>query len=171
MSSGHAILGPDSYDQNAKVAPPLRTKEDTDALKEGLRDGSIDFIATDHAPHSQVEKFCSFQEAAFGISVFETALGSLMSLVHSGDLSLAVLIEKMTSAPAGFLNANLGNLKPGTTADIVIIDTESEWKVDSSAFVSKGINTPLNNTVLKGQIIKTIFGGKIIYDAMDNAHD
>ena len=125
MSSGHAILGPDSYDQNAKVAPPLRTKEDTDALKEGLRDGSIDFIATDHAPHSQVEKFCSFQEAAFGISVFETALGSLMSLVHSGDLSLAVLIEKMTSAPAGFLNPNLGNLKPGTTADIVIIDTES----------------------------------------------
>lgn len=171
MSSEHAILGPDSYDQNAKVAPPLRTKEDTDALKEGLRDGSIDFIATDHAPHSQVEKFCSFQDAAFGISVFETALGSLMSLVHSGDLSLAVLIEKMTSAPAGFLNANLGNLKPGTTADIVIIDTESEWKVDSSAFVSKGINTPLNNTVLKGQIIKTIFGGKIIYDAMDNAHD
>ena len=94
-----------------------------------------------------------------------------MSLVHSGDLSLAVLIEKMTAGPAGFLNANLGNLKPGTTADIVIIDTESEWKVDSSAFVSKGINTPLNNTVLKGQIIKTIFGGKIIYDAMDNAHD
>ncbi len=170
INSGHAALGHDSYDQNAKVAPPLRTEEDIDALKEGLRDGSVDFIATDHAPHSQVEKFCSFQEAAFGISVFETALGSLMSLVHSGDLSMAVLIEKMTSAPAGFLNTNLGNLKPGTTADITIIDTEAEWKVDSSAFVSKGLNTPLNNTVLKGQVIKTIFGGKIIYDAMDNAH-
>jgi dihydroorotase len=170
MNSGYTALGPDSYDQNAKVAPPLRTEEDIDALKEGLRDGSVDFIATDHAPHSQVEKFCSFQEAAFGISVFETALGSLMSLVHSGDIPMAVLIEKMTSSPAGFLNTNLGNLKPGTTADITIIDTEAEWEVDSSAFVSKGLNTPLNNTVLKGQVIKTIFGGEIIYDAMDNAH-
>ena len=93
-----------------------------------------------------------------------------MSLVHSGDIPMAVLIEKMTSSPAGFLNTNLGNLKPGTTADITIIDTEAEWEVDSSAFVSKGLNTPLNNTVLKGQVIKTIFGGEIFYDAMDNAH-
>ena len=170
MNSEHAALGLYSYDQNSKVAPPLRTKEDIDALKEGLRDGSVDFIATDHAPHSQVEKFCSFQEAAFGISVLETALGSLMSLVHSGDLSLPVLIEKMTSAPARFLNTNLGNLKPGTPADITIIDADAEWQVDTSSFVSKGLNTPLNNTTLKGQVIKTIFGGEIIYDATDIAH-
>ena len=93
-----------------------------------------------------------------------------MSLVHSGDLSLPVLIEKMTSAPASFLNTNLGNLKPGTPADITIIDADAEWQVDTSSFVSKGLNTPLNNTTLKGQVIKTIFGGEIIYDATDIAH-
>ncbi|MCH8206040.1 MAG: dihydroorotase, partial [Chloroflexi bacterium] len=112
-----------AYDTHAKVNPPLRGWADVEALVEGLRDGIIDFVATDHAPHNRVDKLCTIDEAAFGMSVLETALGSLMSLVHSGEIGLPWLIERMTAAPARFLDrTDLGTLREGAAADVTIFD-------------------------------------------------
>ena len=153
-----------AYDTNAKVAPPLRARADVEAMVQGLRDGVVDFIATDHAPHSQQEKLCTFQEAANGISVLETALGSLMSLVHSNDVPLPLLIEKLTAAPARFLGVDLGTLKAGAPADVTIFDPAAEWVVDASSFASKGKNTPLDGATLLGQVVATIVGGVVKYE-------
>jgi dihydroorotase len=174
--SDEALLGQDSgrgafspltgsaYDTNAKVAPPLRACSDVDAVVQALKDGVVDLIATDHAPHNQVEKLCTFEEAANGISVFETALGSLMSLVHTMDLPLPLLIDRLTAAPARFLGVELGTLKPGAPADVTIFDPDAEWVVDASTFASKGKNTPLDGTTLKGQVVATIVGGVVKYE-------
>ena len=158
-------LTPEAYDSNAKVAPPLRSRRDVDAMVDGLVDGTVDFIATDHAPHSPVDKLCTLEEAANGISGLETALGSLMSLVHGGDVQLPLLIEKLTSAPARFLGMELGTLKLKAAADVTIFDPEEEWVVDASSFASKGRNTPLDGVTLKGRVVATIVGGKVKYDA------
>jgi dihydroorotase len=154
-----------AYDTNAKVAPPLRDATDVEALVQGLKDGAIDFIATDHAPHSTVEKLCTFQEAANGISVLETALGSLMSLVHKKNLPLPLLVEKLTAAPARFLGVELGTLKVGAPADVTIFDPDAEWVVDASSFASKGKNTPLDGATLKGRVMATIVGGVVKHEA------
>ncbi|MCH8061876.1 MAG: amidohydrolase family protein, partial [Chloroflexi bacterium] len=139
---------------------------DVEALVEGLKDGTIDAIATDHAPHNRVDKLCTFQEAAFGISVFETALGSLMGLVHAGRVELPLLVEKLTIGPARFLGRpDLGTLKEGAPADITIFDPDAEWIVDAESFVSKGKNTPLDGTTLKGRVVTTILGGEVVYDS------
>ena len=98
-----------------------------EAMVEALVDGTIDMIATDHAPHGSVEKLTTLDEAAFGISVLETALGSLMSLVHGGALTLPTLIERLTAAPARFLGVDLGTLKPGSPADVTIFNPDAEW--------------------------------------------
>ena len=157
-----------AYDTNAKVNPPLRSRGDVEAMVQGLKDGAIDFIATDHAPHNRVEKLCSFDEASFGISVLETALGSLMSLVHAGEIDLPLLVERLTAAPARFLGRDdLGTLTEGAPADVTIFNTDPEWVVDASSFASKGKNTPLDGATLKGQVIATIVGGEIKYNAMD----
>ena len=165
-------LTPRAYDTNAKVNPPLRSAGDVEALLEGLRDGIIDFVATDHAPHSEVDKQCTFQEAALGISVLETALGSLMSLVHAGDIGLPRLVEAMTAAPARFLGSELGSLKEGAPADITIFDPHAEWVVDASQFASKGKNTPLDGATLKGRVMATIVGGEVRYSNVkpDGSH-
>ena len=152
-----------AYDTRAKVNPPLRESQDTLDLIEGLKDGRIDIIATDHAPHSSVDKICTFEEAAFGISVLETAFGSLMSLVHHDRIELNTLIEKLTIAPAKLLKMNLGSLSIGSPANLAIFDPDREWTVNSSNFESKGKNTPLDSQVLKGQIQKTIYGGETIF--------
>ena len=152
-----------AYDTRAKVNPPLRESQDTLDLIEGLKDGTIDIIATDHAPHSSVDKICTFEEAAFGISVLETAFGSLMSLVHHDRIELNTLIEKLTIAPAKLLKKNLGSLSIGSPANLAIFDPDREWTVNSSNFESKGKNTPLDSQVLKGQIQKTIYGGETIF--------
>ena len=159
-------LGPSAYDTQAKVNPPLRSRDDIEATVQGLNDGVIDFIATDHAPHNRVEKLCTFQEAAFGISGFETALGSLMSLVHTDQITLPLLVEKLTSAPAGFLGIKLGTLSKGAHADITIFDPEAEWVVDAASFASKGKNTPLDGATLKGRVVATIVGGEVRYQAI-----
>jgi dihydroorotase len=152
-----------AYDTNAKVAPPLRAREDMEAMVQALRDGVIDFIATDHAPHGTVEKHTSFQEAANGISNIETALGSLMALVHSGDVPLPVLIDRLTASPARFLGRNdLGTLRAGAAADITIIDPDAEWVVDPSKFASKGKNTPLTGATLRGRVVTTVYGGEVV---------
>ena len=159
-------LTSEAYNTWAKVNPPLRSRADVEAMVQGLQDGTIDFIATDHAPHNQVEKLCTFEEAAFGISVLETALGSLMSRVHGGEINLPLLIEKLTVGPARFLDrSDLGTLKEGAAADITIFNPESEWVVDASRFASKGKNTPLDGATLKGQITLTVVAGEVVYES------
>jgi dihydroorotase len=155
-----------AYDTLAKVNPPLRASENVEAMVRGLRDGTIDIIATDHAPHNRVKKLCSFDEAAFGISVLETALGSLMSLVHDDKIPLPLLLEKLTAAPAGFLGRqDIGTLREGAAADITVFDPDAEWVVDASRFASKGKNTPLDGVTLKGRVVATIVGGEVAYAA------
>ncbi len=154
------VLG---YDTNAKVNPPLRTKRDIQALIQGLSDNTIDIIATDHAPHTEMDKLCEFAFASFGISGLETALGSLMSLVHDRQLNLATLIAKLTYEPAKIINKELGTLAIGTPADVTVFDPKREWVVNTQAFASKGRNTPLTGSILKGKVMATIFGGKLVY--------
>ena len=152
------------YNTDAKVNPPLRTEKDIDALIAGLNDGVIDCIATDHAPHTPAEKKQDFVSAPFGISGFETALGSLMSLVHSGRLPLTTLIAGLTCNPARIINRpELGTLRAGSPADITIFAPDKEWKVDPRTFASKGRNTPLAGSVLKGRVMATIYGGEIVH--------
>jgi dihydroorotase len=152
------------YNTNAKVSPPLRTRRDNQSLIRGLKDNVIDIIATDHAPHAQSDKECDFTGAACGISNFETALGSLLQPVHSGQITLSDLIARLTCEPARLLKDDLlGTLKIGAPADITIFDPYKEWTVDPTVFASKGKNTPLVGRVLKGRTMATIFGGKLVY--------
>jgi len=154
-----------SFDSNAKVNPPLRTKEDVEALIEGLKDGVIDAIATDHAPHTLADKNCGLELAVFGISGFETAFGCLMSLVHQGEISLTRMISKLTCEPAKVIgrNGELGTLKVGATANITILDPDREWIVNSRNFASKGKNTPYDGYKFKGKVMATIVSGRIVY--------
>jgi len=154
------------YDTNAKVNPPLRTEKDIQALIQGLKDNVIDAIATDHAPHTEADKLGEFSMAAFGISGFETALGSLMSLVRGGHLTLATLISKLTYEPAGIIGdkyGKLGTLSIGALSDVTVFDPDKSWVVDTGAFVSKGKNTPLSGEMLKGRVMATISQGKLVY--------
>lgn len=154
------------YDTNAKVNPPLRTQKDIAALIEGLKDGTIDAIATDHAPHTALEKLCEFAYAPFGISILETAFGMVMGLVHAGKIDLNLLISKMTCEPAKILGdrfGKLGTLEVGSPADIVLIDPDKEWTVDPLTFASKGKNTPLGGVTLKGKVVTTFYQGKIVF--------
>jgi dihydroorotase len=154
------------YDTNAKVNPPLRTEEDIDALVQGLKDGTVDAIGTDHAPHTLADKICEFGLAAFGISGLETAFGCLMSLVQGDRLSLNTLISKLTVEPAKIIGnkyGELGTLKPGSRADVTIFNPTTEWLVDSREFASKGKNTPFNNYRFKGKVLITIAAGQLVY--------
>jgi len=157
------LLSP-RYDTNAKVNPPLRTERDTQALLLGLREGVIDAIATDYSPHATQDKMCEFDAAAFGMSVFETALGSLMLLFHRGEIDLTTLIAKLTMEPARTLGrGELGSLKEGGACDVAIFDPEAEWTVNPQDFVSKGKNTPLAGCVLKGKVLAAVAGGAVVY--------
>ena len=156
-------LSHNAYDTNAKVNPPLRNQSDVSAMVEGLQNGTIDVIATDHAPHNEVDKTTTFQDAAFGISVLETAFGSLMTLVDNGHIDIATLIKKLTADPAKFLGMAIGNLKKGSNADITVFDPSETWIVNSQTFLSKGKNTPIEGTLLKGKIKATFYKGRKIY--------
>jgi dihydroorotase len=149
------------YDTNAKVNPPLRTRRDVEAIKQGLKDGTIDVIATDHAPHHRDEKSKEFDTAPFGISGIETALGLSLKLVRDDVLSLNQLAQKMISNPARILGLYKGALKAGSDADLVIIDDDKEFKVEAEHFISKGKNTPFAGRLLKGVPVITIYRGKI----------
>ncbi len=153
------------YDTNAKVNPPLRAESDIKCLIRGLKDGVIDAIATDHAPHTFEDKNCELGLAAFGISGFETVFGCLMGLVHKGEISLTTLISKLTCEPARIISKDgeLGTLKVGAPADITISDPAREWVVDSAQFASKGKNTPFDGCKFKGKIMATIIDGKVVY--------
>jgi dihydroorotase len=161
--SDEATLG---YDTNTKVNPPLRSPEDVAAIKEGLRDGTIDIIATDHAPHDHVSKDVEFDMASSGISGLETALGLSLALVHAGVLDLTGLLAKMTVNPSRLLNLPYGVLAPGKAADLIIFSDTAEWTVDKNAFASKGRNTPFHGMTLKGKNLVTIVGGKIVYNGL-----
>ena len=151
------------YDTNLKMNPPLRTMEDVAAIKEGLRDGTIDAIATDHAPQSTIEKDVEFEYAANGIIGLETSLPLSLRLVTEGVLTLEQLIMKMSANPASILRIRKGTLKPGSDADITIIDLEKAWKVDRQTFRSKSRNTPFDGWAMRGKAVMTIVGGEIKY--------
>lgn len=153
------------YDTSAKVNPPLRTEEDIEHLIEGLKDGLIDAIATDHAPHSPADKECDLDMAAFGISGFETALGCLMSLVHEGKISLTTLLSRLTCEPARIIGKSneLGTLKEGAPASIAIFDPNREWTVAAQDFASRGKNTPFDGRNFKGKAVATIVNGRPVY--------
>lgn len=152
-----------SFDTNAKVNPPLRERADVDAIIEGLRDGTIDMIATDHAPHHRDEKNVEFDLAANGISGFESAFGlSYTYLVTPGHLSISELTRKMSENPRRLFGID-GGLFEGAPADITIADLNDEYTLHISTFVSKGKNSPFNGFTLKGRIVHTIVDGKVAY--------
>ena len=153
-----------TFDTSTKVNPPLRTKEDVEALKEGLADGTIDIIATDHAPHASFEKELEFGAAPFGMVGLETALGLVLTgLVEPGILSLSQAISKLTAAPASILGLGTGSLKEGSPADVAIIDLDREWTVEPKEFASKSRNTPFGGWTLKGSVFAAMVDGRVLY--------
>jgi dihydroorotase len=152
-----------TYDPNMKMAPPLRTKRDLEALIEGLVDGTIDCIATDHAPHALSEKEGEFDLAAFGIVGLETAVAVLLDrLVRPGVVQLATLVARMSSDPARLLNLPGGRLTVGSPGDVTILDLEAEHVVEPARFRSRSRNTPFGAWPLRGAPWMTIVGGRIV---------
>jgi len=151
------------YDTNTKMSPPLREQWDVDAIKEGLRDNTIDIIATDHAPHDIVDKEVEYANACFGIVGLETALPLTLKLVEEGILSLEKAIEKLTLTPSQIFSLDKGTLKSGSDADLVIFDPEKTFKINAAKFKSKSKNTPFDGWEVKGQIIYTLVQGEIVY--------
>ena len=152
-----------TWDPNMKMAPPLRGKRDVEALLEGLADGTIDCIATDHAPHALSEKEDEFAEAANGVVGLETAVSVLLDrLVRPGVIDLATLVTRLSSAPARLLNLPGGSLAPGAPADITILDLQQPWTVDPAAFRSRGRNTPFARWTGTGAPWMTIVGGAAV---------
>jgi len=153
-----------SYDTAAKVNPPLRTKSDQQAIIKALKIGIIDVIATDHAPHTEEDKNVEFNLAATGLVGLETALALVLTrLVAKKTLTLKQLVERMSSNPAKILRfSHKGTLKPGSDADVIIVDPKAEWVVDEKKFASKGRNTPFKGWKLTGKVVHTIVGGSIV---------
>lgn len=148
----------------ARVNPPLRTQKDVEGITEGLLDGTIDAIVTDHAPHSVEEKARPLTEAPSGMVGLETSLAvTLTALYHTGKLSLPDILRKMTVEPARILGLDMGRLAVGSDADIVIFDPDDEWVVDPDRFASKGRNTPFGGHILKGKVKYTIVDGNVIF--------
>ena len=149
----------------ARVNPPLRTKQDVEAIIAGLKDGTIDAIATDHAPHSAQEKARPLTEAPSGMVGLETALAvTLTALYHTGEMDLSDILKKMTFNPACILGIPKGRLSLGGEADFTIFDPNEVWTVDPEQFASKGRNTPFAGRELKGKVKYTIVGGKLVYE-------
>jgi dihydroorotase len=155
-----AVLG---YDTNVKVNPPVRAKEDMEAIREGLKDGTIDVIATDHAPHTEDEKKVEFDLAPFGISGLETALPLALQLVEDGVLTLPEVVRKLTFIPAQIIKSDRGTLKVGAVADVIVFDPNRTITVDREKFRSKGKNTPFHGWKLSGCVLYTIVDGKVVF--------
>ena len=147
--------------------PPLRSQEDVDAIKEGIKDGTIDCIVTDHAPHTVEDKEVGFDQAPFGIIGLETSLGlTIAELVAPGILSLPQMVEKMSAAPARIVGlSNKGEIREGKDADLTIIDPDKEWIFSLEDIASKSKNTPFIGRKLKGTVEYTIYSGKVVYKA------
>ncbi|MFA6035313.1 MAG: amidohydrolase family protein, partial [Myxococcota bacterium] len=156
------------YDTSTKVNPPLRSESDVAALRKALADGTIDAIATDHAPHSPVEKEVEYELAAPGMVGLETSVGLMLKLVDEGVLTLERMITLMSHGPARVLSLPGGTLTEGSDASITVLDTGREWTVEPSRFKSKGRNTPFAGMALKGKAFMTVVRGRVVYrDAGD----
>ena len=165
----HFILSTDDItkdDGNYKMNPPLRSKEDVEAIKDGLRNGTVDVIATDHAPHAEAEKNRSMKLAAFGIVGLETSAAlTYTELVETGIITPMQMAEKMSWNPAKILGLHdRGSVSEGKIADVVIFDPEKEYTIDKNTFLSKGKNTPFHGRKVKGEVVCTIAGGRIVYE-------
>ncbi|OGP50919.1 MAG: dihydroorotase [Deltaproteobacteria bacterium RBG_13_43_22] len=159
-----AVIG---FDTLAKMNPPLRTKNDLQAIQKGLKDGTIEVIASDHAPQSALEKEVEFDQAAMGIIGLETTLPLTLNLVHRGILTLPQAIAKLTQGPARILNLpGLGRLEPSGPADLTIIDPDLEFQVDIRSFVSKSKNSPFHGWTLKGKAVLTMVEGRVVFNQM-----
>jgi dihydroorotase len=155
----------EGYNTNAKMNPPLREDPDREAIRQGLKDGTIDVIATDHAPHHYDAKEREFDDAPNGILGLETAFGLAVSeLVVSGLITLPELIYRMSTHPARIFNLPGGTLTVGAPADVVILDPAARWTVDPSTFYSKSRNTPFTGRTLTGRTELTIVRGRVVYD-------
>lgn len=156
-----AVVG---YDTNTKMSPPLRTRHDVERLIEGIADGTVDAIATDHAPHHEDEKMLEFDQAPFGIIGLETAVNlALDKLVHPGHISLARLVQLLSTNPARIVRLDRGSLRVGAVADVTIIDPHRTTTIDRSQFKSKSRNSPFHGWTLKGVVKTTIVAGKIVF--------
>ena len=152
-----------------KMNPPLRSKEDKEALLRGLKEGIIEVISTDHAPHSKEEKEKSMKEAPFGIVGLETSLSlSYTYLVETGILDVSSLIEKMSYNPARVLGIDKGNIDIGHTADITIFDPQVEYRINPHDFASKGKNTPFTDMQVRSKVIYTIKDGRVSYSVQQS---
>ena len=152
------------YDTNAKMNPPLRTAKDVEALREAVKDGTIDLVATDHAPHHYDEKEREFADAPNGIVGLETALAVIVTdLVEKGYLSFSDLVDRMSCTPARLFKLPGGSLKRGAAADVTVFNPKARWRVDSSQFASKGRNSPYNGMTLVGRAACTIVAGSVVY--------
>ncbi|HXC64032.1 MAG TPA: amidohydrolase family protein, partial [bacterium] len=162
-----AWLSEHPYDTNGKMNPPLGAEADRLAVIEALKDGTLDAIATDHAPHSSLDKRVEFDKAAFGILGLETSLAlTLDVLVHGGHLSPLRVVELMSANPAALLGlrGRKGTLAKGADADLVLVAPDESWTVDPEKFQSKSRNTPFAGRTLKGKVKKTMVGGNWVYD-------
>ena len=154
-----------NFNVAAKVCPPLRSQDHVQAMVEGLKDGTIDAIVTDHSPHAFEEKDREFKFAPNGFTGMETSLGVILTnLYHTGIMTIDEIIEKMSVAPAKILKLDAGNIEIGKIADLTVIDTEKTWKVDSNKFYSRGKFTPYDGEELKGKAVATIVNGKIVME-------
>ncbi|HEX6536513.1 MAG TPA: dihydroorotase [Gemmatimonadaceae bacterium] len=154
----------EGYDTHAKMNPPLRTAEDVEAVREALRDGTIDLIATDHAPHHYDAKEREFADAPFGIVGLETALALVVTeLVDTGIIDFPTLVDRMSTRPARLFHLPGGTLAEGSVADVTVFDPAREWKVEPSEFLSKGRNTPYAGRTLRGRAVCTVVGGRVVH--------
>jgi dihydroorotase len=152
------------YDTSAKMNPPLRTEEDVEALREALRDGTIDLVATDHAPHHYDAKEREFADAPFGIVGLETALALVVTeLVEKGIIDFPTLVDRMSTRPAKLFHLDGGTLAEGSVADVTVFDPAREWVVDPAKFMSKGRNTPYAGDRVRGRAVYTIVGGRVVF--------
>jgi dihydroorotase len=151
------------YDTNFKMNPPLRSAADREAVRRGLAEGIIDAVATDHAPHSVLEKLVEFDQAAFGVVGLETCLGIMLKLVDEGLLSLFQAINRLTAAPARVLGLPGGRLQEGGAADVVVIDPKRPWRVQPEAFLSRSRNTPFAGWELPGRAVLTLCSGRVTH--------
>jgi dihydroorotase len=151
------------YDTNAKMSPPLRTQSDLDMIKEGMRDGTIDIIATDHAPHDRVDKQVEFSKACFGIVGLETALPLTLKMVDEKVISLERAIDMLTFQPSQLFKLDKGTLSVGKAADITLFDDKKEYKIDPSQFKSRSKNSPYKDWKVRGKVLRTLVNGKTVF--------
>lgn len=159
------------YDTNTKMSPPLRSREHVDAVLEAMKDGTVDAIATDHAPHHLDEKALEFDQAPFGITGLETAVGLAFDLVHAGVIDLERVVQMCSTNPARIFGlADRGSLKPGAHADVTLLDVNYSWVFDVKQSKSKSRNTPFNGRTMHGAAVATIVGGRLVYLHPDYNH-